>query len=482
VDVLTAMAIAVSVGHLVAIFGFLMVQRREPSATLAWLLTLMFLPVVGVLFFWMFGSQRARRRTHRARRVSEQVQAVLDAHASLHPRSQDLVAADPRTAALLALAHRTTGSGVSTGNRVDILVNGAATYRAMIEATAQARHHIHMLFYIVQPDDTGRAVRDHLVRRARDGVQVRVIVDGVGSLLLPGDFWDPLRAVGGQVAIYGPVGRLFHLRRRDRVDYRNHRKILVIDGRIGFTGGINVGREYLGLDPNIGHWRDTHIRIEGPAVLSLARTFAEDWFEATDALLDDSALYPTPAPDLQGDTAVLIVESGPDQRWSPLHRLYARAILLARERVWVTSPYFVPDPVIEHALITAALSGVDVRILLPSRSDHLLVTLAARGYYPDLLAAGVKIHEYARGFVHAKTLVVDDWLGTVGSANMDIRSFRLNFELNAFVFGARVTSELASQFEDDLAHAAPVDERTHGDPPYYRRLMLSAARLLSPLL
>ncbi|MEZ4265999.1 MAG: cardiolipin synthase [Myxococcota bacterium] len=481
-DTLGVAAIVVSVGHLVAIFGFLMVQRREPSATLAWLLTLMFIPVAGVMLFWMFGSQRARRRTHRARRVSERVQAVLDAHASLHPRAQDLAAADPRTASLLALAKNTTGNGISTGNKVDILVNGAATYRAMLDATDAATHHIHMLFYIIQPDDTGRAMRDHLVRRARAGVQVRVLVDGVGSLALPYEFWDPLRAVGGEVAVYGPVGQLFRLRRRDRVDYRNHRKIMVIDGRVGFTGGINVGREYLGLDPNIGHWRDTHIRIEGPAVLALARTFAEDWFQATHVLLDDRALYPDPASDLHGDTSVLVVESGPDQRWSPLHRLYARAILLAQKRVWVTSPYFVPDPVIEHAMITAALSGVDVRLLLPARSDHMLVSLAARGYYPDLLAAGVQIHEYARGFVHAKTLVVDDWLATVGSANMDIRSFRLNFELNAFVFGTRVASELAGQFEDDIAHAKPVDLEGSLRPPYFRRLVLSAARILSPLL
>ncbi len=481
-DLFLVATIAVSVGHLIAIFGFLMVQRREPAATLAWLLTLMFIPVLGVLLFWMFGSQRARRRTHRARAVSERVQAVLDAHASLHPRAQDLAAADPRTAAILTLARNTTGNSLSTGNRVDILVNAAATYRAMLDAVDAATHHIHMLFYIIQPDDTGRAMRDHLVRRARAGVAVRVLVDGVGSLSLPYEFWDPLRAAGGEAAVYDPVGQLFRLRRRDRVDYRNHRKILVVDGRIGFTGGINVGREYLGLDPYIGHWRDTHIRIEGPAVLSLARTFAEDWFQATDVLLDDRALYPTPPADLHGDSSVLVVDSGPDQRWSPLHRLYARSILLARERVWITSPYFVPDPVIEHAMVTAALSGVDVRLLLPSRSDHMLVTMAARGYYPDLLAAGIQIHEYARGFVHAKTLVVDDWLATVGSANMDIRSFRLNFELNAFVFGARVTGELAAQFEDDLAHARRVDPDTHIQPPYFRRLVLSAARLLSPLL
>ncbi|MCB9728620.1 MAG: cardiolipin synthase [Deltaproteobacteria bacterium] len=481
-DIFGVAIIAVSLGHLIAIFGFLMVQRREPAATLAWLMTLMFLPVAGILLFWMFGSQRARRRTHHARRVSERVQGMLAAHASLHPRALDAVTADPRTASMLALAVRTTHSAMSTDNRVDVLFNGAATYRSMIAAISEARHHIHMLFYIFQPDDTGRAMRDHLVRRARDGVQVRVLLDGVGSLRLPHEFWAPLRAAGGEIAIYGPVGQLFRLRRRDRVDFRNHRKILVIDGAIGFTGGINVGREYLGLDPNIGHWRDTHLRVEGPAALSLARTFTEDWYEATKVLLDDAAFYPDPDPTVVGDAPVLIVDSGPDQRWSALHRLYARAIMAARQRVWITSPYFVPDPVIEHAMITAALSGVDVRLLLPSRSDHLLVSLAARGYYPDLLAAGVQIHEYARGFVHAKTLVVDEWVATVGSANMDIRSFRLNFELNAFVFGTRVSRELASQFLEDLAHALPVDAEAHRAPPYVRRLILSGARLLSPLL
>jgi len=269
-------------------------------------------------------------------------------------------------------------------------------------------------------------------------------------------------------------------RRHYRVDFRNHRKIVVVDGRIGFTGGINVGTEYLGRDPTLGKWRDTHVRLEGPAALSLQTTFAEDWFSATGDLLDTARYFP-PEPG-NGDAVVGVVDSGPDRTWSPISYVYGQAIALARERVWITSPYFVPGPDLEMTLIGAALRGVDVRLLLPGISDSWLVQQAARSYYRRFLEAGVRIFEYKRGFVHAKTMVVDSWVGTVGSANMDTRSFQLNFELNAFVYGERFADELADHYRADLRHAAEVDLEQARHVRYPVRLLRSVARLLSPLL
>ena len=482
---MTAQTIAfvlLGVVHLVVIFGFVLLERRQPAATLAWIMALLFLPGLGVVLYLVFGRRRAIRARRTAVAVAGRIRPVMERHDVQRKLAADHGPMDERTAALVKLGLVETPLSASAGNAVAILVNAAATYRAIISAVEAARDHIHVQFYIIQNDRTGRALRDRLAVRARLGIEVRVLCDAVGSYGLPRDFWDDLTRAGGSAAYYSPVNPLTRLRRRDRIDFRNHRKIVVIDGSIGFTGGINVGSEYLGLDPDIGHWRDTHIRVEGPAVLTLQQTFVEDWCDATGRILDDARYYP-PAPRASpGDALVQVITSGPDHRWSPIHRLYGQAISLARRRVWVTSPYFVPDAVIEEALVTAALRGVDVRLLLPRRSDSALVTLASRGYYPRLLEAGVRIFEYARGFVHAKTMVVDDWVGTIGSANMDIRSFQLNFELNLFCYARAFTDELGGQFLDDLRQAEEVPPGSQERLGYPMRLLRAFARLLSPLL
>jgi cardiolipin synthase len=236
----------------------------------------------------------------------------------------------------------------------------------------------------------------------------------------------------------------------------------------------------LGLDPDIGRWRDTHLRIEGPAVLSLQQTFLQDWLLTTNQALDDERYLPSCPP--AGECLVQVIDSGPNQAWASVELYYAQAIALSRERVWITNPYFVPSQLIESALTLAALRGVDVRILLPKKSDSRLVTLASHSYYAPLLHAGVRIYEYARGFVHAKTMVVDDWVATVGSANMDMRSFQLNFEINAFVFGQRLCDDLAKQFLADLEEATQVTKEWDRRMGLARRLVRGIARLLSPLL
>jgi len=266
------------------------------------------------------------------------------------------------------------------------------------------------------------------------------------------------------------------------VDYRNHRKIVVIDGAVGFTGGINIGREYLGLNPEIGYWRDSHVRLKGPAVLGLQQAFVEDWCLATEEILQDRDLFPLPVEPAGPGDEVLVVPSAPGLKWSPLRALYGQAIANAQDRIWITNPYFVPGRVIRLALVTAALRGVDVRLLLPSRSDHVLVSLASHSIYEELLEGGIQIYEYERGFIHAKTLVIDTWVGTIGSANMDMRSFELNFELNAFVFGADFCERLANQFRRDLQDARQVTLEGVRQTGYARRLLMAGARLLSPLL
>jgi len=469
-----------SIIHIGAIAAVLIEERRRPSATLAWLLAIVFLPFLGVVLYLVIGRMRASRIASRSARAADRIRPVLEKHsvrtaleAGAHPEIE------PRTASLLSLGRRLATTPASHGNRAEILVDGAAAYQSMAEASAAATDHIHVEFYIIEPDEAGMALRDRLVARARDGVEVRVLTDAVGTRL-PFGFWDPLLEAGGRAAVFEPVISPWRRRRHHRVDFRNHRKIVVVDGRVGFTGGINVGTEYLGRDPTLGRWRDTHVRLEGPAALSLQTTFAEDWYGATGELLDAARYFPA-APGK--DTAVVeVVDSGPDRNWSPISYVYSQAIALARERVWITSPYFVPGPHLEQTLIGAALRGVDVRLLLPGISDSWLVQQAGRSYYRRFLEAGVRIFEYERGFVHAKTMVVDSWVGTVGSANMDTRSFQLNFELNAFVYGDRFADELAGHYRADLQHAAEIDLEQARNVRYPTRLLRSVARLLSPLL
>ena len=468
--------------NLFVIFGFLLVERRQPAATMAWLLALLFMPLVGLLLYWLFGARRVVRQQKRSRRVAERVNRVLSKYrvAEKLPDA-DAVPISPETAQLLRLATRLGTLPASSGNRCDMLPSAAATYAAMFDAMEEAKDHVHMLFYIFQPDRTGKSFRDRLVARAKDGLKVRVLTDAVGSSRLDRDFWRPLLNVGGEAAEFKPVFAGISLRRRDRADFRNHRKIVVVDGHLGLTGGINVGREYLGLDPDVGYWRDSHVRIEGPAVLSLQQTFVEDWALATGEVIDDERYFPA-CPHPPGEAVVSIVDSGPDRPWAPLYHVYFQAMALAKKRLWITSPYFIPDHVMEETLVTAALRGVDVRILVPSKSDSPLVSLASRSYYPRLLDAGVRIFEYRRGFVHAKTLVVDDWLGTIGSANMDVRSFQLNFELNALIYDGDFARGLAGEFMADLDNARELERDWESRLGFAQRLLYGGARLLSPLL
>ncbi len=468
--------------HVVVIGSVLLTRRRDPSATLAWILFIVLAPFVGIAAYLVLGRTRMRRTVKRAGRAEARLRSVISRYDTCGRllRCGD-GSLDARTEAQIKLGNALASTPASSFNTAHVLHDAASTYQDMVDAIEAAQHHIHVEFYIIQPDAVGRGLRDHLARRASGGIEVRVLCDAIGSMALPSDFWEPVRAAGGQAAFFSPLAKLLpRLRRRDRVDFRNHRKIVVVDGRVGFTGGINVGREYLGLDPAIGRWRDTHIRIEGPAVLSLQQAFLQDWLMTTGETPDSERYFsaePTP-----GGSLVQIIDSGPDRRWASLELYYAQAITLARHRVWITNPYFIPSQTIESALTLAALRGVDVRLLLPSKSDSWLVTHASRSYYAGLLQAGARIFEYERGFVHAKTMVVDDWAATVGSANMDMRSFNLNFELNAFVFDARLCDDMAAHFDTDLETASEVTLERERRVGVTRRLLRGAARLLSPML
>ncbi|HKE13678.1 MAG TPA: cardiolipin synthase [Kofleriaceae bacterium] len=449
----------------------IVLERRSAAATIAWLVVLAFLPIVGLIAYRLIGPLRLERKKLRRLSGRKVVDDALQAIAQIEATSPED----------LQLAQVSVGAGEAPplrAERVEVYLDGVSAYRAIGEAIEETRHHLHLEYYIWEPDGIGTRLRDQLAARARAGVEVRMVVDGTGCNHLGRPFLRPLRDAGVDIAWFNRVS-LRRLRRR-RADFRTHRKIVVCDGVVGFTGGMNItdahSAEFTGA-----YWRDTHLRVEGAAVASMQRVFMEDWYFATETLPELSPRYfPPPSPG--GAHVVQIVASGPDTDRFAIHKLLFTSITEARERVWATTPYFVPDEPILTAMITAALRGVDVRLLVPRKGDSRLVDLAARSYFPELVDAGVRIFEYEPRFIHAKTMVVDDDVAIIGTANLDNRSFRLNFEIAAVLYGEPEAGLLARAFEDDSRGSRELLAADLEGAPFLRRLGQAGARLLSPLL
>ena len=454
-------------GYLVWLGGWIVLQKRAPAATLSWLLGLAALPYVGFLIYYVFGPQRIKRqRLRRAR-----------AHVALPAAEGAVVAAE--TVELSRLAQATSGLPATTATDVRLLVDGAATYDALLAEVRTACHHIHLEYYIYAADQTGTALRDALVERARAGVAVRLLLDAVGSSKCPRRFFAPLLAAGGELAWFHPM-RFGRIWKRPWLNLRSHRKIVVIDGAIAFTGGINITdeeNERLRSDA----YRDLHLRLEGDAVRPLQLVFVEDWAYATGTRDFISSVAKAMPPAHPGPIQAQVLTSGPDSPWEAIHRLHVSVIHAARQRVWLVTPYFVPGSEAMMALTSAALGGLDVRLLVPRTGDSRVVTFAARSYFDELLAAGAKVYEYGPRMLHTKALLVDDDVAILGSANFDARSFRLNFEVSVLFRDATIAAALARLIEGEFASAPRVREQ-RSRSLWTVRLPEALARLMSPLL
>ncbi len=347
----------------------------------------------------------------------------------------------------------------------------------MLEAIHNAREHIHLETFIFQPDELGGIFLEALSSAAKRGVEVRLLYDAMGSLHLHPRTLRDLQAAGGRVSVFLPISPL---RRRIQVNMRNHRKLMIVDGRIGYIGGLNVGDEYRSRVKRFGYWRDSHLRVEGPAVSAMQQIFIEDWDFAAEENLRQQNYFPAQRRD--GPYHLQIIQSGPDSPLKGIREVYFSAILQARQNVWIATPYFVPDSGLLDALCLAAHRGVDVRLLGLYHPDKWVPYFAGRYYWDDVLRAGVKVYQYTKGMMHSKVMIVDSAWASVGSANLDNRSLHLNFEANCLIYSQEMATELEEVFLNDLATAVRLDRHVFPARPWPNRLMDSAARLMSPVL
>lgn len=457
-------------------------ERRDASSTWGWLLILFFIPLVGFVLYLTFGQNLRREKLFQwddqkkiglKKMITEQVTELKE---GTYPIRNNSV---KQHLDLIYMHLTNNGALLSENNDVTIFTDGKEKFEKLIEDIRTAEHFIHMQYYIIKNDSLGKKVIDELTKKAQEGVKVRVLYDELGSRGLRKKTFQELIKAGGEVEVFFPSK--FHLI-NFRLNYRNHRKLVIIDGNIGYVGGFNVGDEYLGKDPKFGYWRDTHLRITGSAVYAMQIRFILDWNQASHRhdIAYNPALFPPRK--VEGDVGMQIVTSGPDSEWEQIKLGYIKLIMSAKKSILIQTPYFIPDASLLDALRTACLTGKDVKIMIPNKPDHMFVYWATLSHIGELLKTGAKVYIYENGFIHAKMIVIDEEVSSVGTANIDVRSFRLNFEVNAFVYNSKVSKELAQSFYDDIELCHRLTLMEYSKRSYYIRFKESISRLLSPIL
>ncbi|MFZ4581109.1 MAG: cardiolipin synthase [Paludibacter sp.] len=470
-SIITIAIIVLYVYTLVTTISVLLLENRNPAKSLSWVLMLLFLPVLGLLFYLIFGQNLRKqkiisKKTFRASTVySSHEKDVLN---------EDLLGEN--TSNLVRLLYKNSDAYTFPNNKIDILSDGKSTFDAMFTAIRNAKSHIHIEFFIFGNDKISNRLRVLLIRKASQGVRVRMIYDYWGSFFLSRLYLQSLRDAGVYLHPFLP----FRLRLgRSKINYRNHRKLLIVDGEIGFTGGLNVADRYI-FGNSLGRWRDTFVRFEGSVVHGLQQLFLADWYFVERKLITDKKYYPTPAS--FGNNQVQIVNSGPDTEWEAIMQGISSAIMSATKYIYIHTPYFIPNEVINSCIQMAAMSGVDVRLMIPTHSDSLLSDYCTSSYLGHVLEAGVRVFRYKKGFLHSKAIVIDTNISVVGSANLDERSFNQNFEANAFIYDVETAQHLRELFERDMKNSEEITFEMWNSRNRRQKLKESFARLFSPLM
>ena len=460
------------------------IERKNPTATIAWLMALLFAPVIGFILYLFVGQSFYRDRMFNIKKEEDEVLTGIIESQKKELLTRELPALGPGSdyyRRMILMLLESNKAALTTHNQVRIFIDGNEKFSALLEAIRSAKDHIHLEYYILKDDEIGKEIFAALTERAQTGVSVKFLGDGLGAAGPKKAFFKPYLDAGGKLAFFFPsLLNVSH----PRINYRNHRKIAVIDGKVGFIGGFNIGDDYLSRIPEWAPWRDTAVQVEGHAVLAMQIRFFLDWnYAAKDDTLDYSPRY-FPENAISPDTRlpIQVVSGGPDTYWNPIKESYLKLITLATESVYIQTPYFIPDESIMDALRMAALSGIDVRIMMPSKPDHWFVYWAGYSYLGQLFDAGVRAYTYDTGFIHAKTIVVDEVAASVGSANWDVRSFRLNFETNAIMYDAKIAKELKDFFIQDLQVCTELTPERYAALPMKIKVKQSISRLFSPLL
>jgi cardiolipin synthase len=471
----------ISLLNILFAFGVVFVERRNIGATWAWLVILFFLPGVGFILYLFFGQNLSKRKRYRVKgKQLKQISGMIEDQ-RLSIVNDEIVFKDTEVSQYRDMIYMNLISDhayLSQDNEIEIFTMGQAKFDSLLKDIAQAKHHIHLMYYIVRDDRLGNLLLSTLSKKAEEGVLVRFLYDDIGNARLTRRFFNPLIKAGGQAVAFFP-SRIPYI--NFRLNFRNHRKLAIIDGACGYIGGFNVGDEYLGLDPQYGYWRDTHFKIKGNSVFQMQALFLLDWNLASSNEIPYDPMY-FPITSSEGNAAIQIVSSGPNDNREQIRNALIKTINSAKHTLYLQTPYFVPDESLLNALKIAALSGVDVRMMIPGNPDKLLMYWATFSYLGDLLNAGVKCYLYQKGFLHAKTIVADGKVCSVGTSNIDIRSFKLNFEVNAIVYNSSTATLLKEIFEEDMKDCEELTLEHYNSRSLLNRFVESLTRLFSPVL
>ena len=465
-----AFLVALYVVGILHVFHALM-HVRTAQGTIAWVVSLITMPLLAIPIYWLLGRTRFHRNVGGRREKDDRLGKLAEAmHQSLRHCEMEI----PDDGAFERAAQTLGGLPFTRGNELELLIDGDVTFDRIFQVIRESQDYLCVNFFIVKSDILGTRFQQALIERAKAGVRIYFLFDEVGSHKLPRRYLNEMKEAGIECESFG-INRFWWS--RFQLNFRNHRKIVVSDGKVALIGGLNVGDEYLGRDQRFGEWRDTHLKMQGPVVQAVQLVFLEDWFWASNRV-----------PELHWDTKTevdnqiaAIIPTGPADPADSWQLVVAEAANSSRKRLWIASPYFVPDEGVLTALQAASLRGVDVRILIPERADHLLVWLSAFSYYEQILPFGVRLFRYHRGFLHQKVILIDDRLASVGTANLDNRSFRLNFEISAFSPDRKFVDEVATMLTNDFSHSREAELKDYSNKPFLFRAASRAARLLAPI-
>ncbi|PKM85349.1 MAG: cardiolipin synthase [Firmicutes bacterium HGW-Firmicutes-11] len=475
------MPVIVYVASFVIALAIIFIERKNPSASLAWIMVLFMLPGIGILFYLLLSQNIARQKIFRLTNYENRVltDALEEQIHQIRTNEYKFVnASEKRWVDMIMLHQNYSRSFLTQNNQLTILTDGHHKFETLLTDISNAKTSINIMYYIIKNDEAGKRLIEALRKKAAEGVEVRLMIDAMGGRQISPRHLVQFREAGGKYAFFFPP-KFKYLNMK--LNYRNHRKMVIIDDAIGYLGGFNIGNEYLGKNKKFGYWRDTHLRLTGSCVQDLNARFLLDWRFASRENITLSSVYYCEVADT-GNTGIQIVSSGPDSQQSEVKHGYLKMIASAKKNIYIQTPYFVPDSSIMESLRSAIFSGVDVRIMIPNMPDHMFVYWATYSYVGELLSIGAKIYIYNGGFLHAKNICVDGEVASVGSANFDIRSFRLNFEVNAFIYDEEEVYKLESIFQSDMSVSDELTMETYEKRSLFIKFKESIGRLLSDLL